>query len=243
MQDANLAALRAEYAGKPAEERRMAAEWEYDSSIADRMFNEALARAGQTGLGEQHWPDGVLALAIDPLYAPAILTVGSLEYQLGRPDAALELFLTLATLPASEPDLPVIIDKAGDFLFDQKDYDRARELYAAAEKAFSDVAAYPVGLSYCLGKLGLHIEAVAKARRAEQLEPENYLRLNDLGWTLYQAGHLAEALSTLRRAVSLAPPDYDLASNNLAEVQRALQRKKRTGRRRTRSASARSRNG
>ena len=84
--DENLVALRAEYASKSAKERRMAADWEYHSGIAGKMFNEALARVGQADVGEPYWPVGVLSLAIDPLFAPAILTVGSVEYQLGRRD-------------------------------------------------------------------------------------------------------------------------------------------------------------
>ena len=144
-QDKNLAALRAKYARKSAHDRRRAADYEYHSGIAGKMFNDGLARTGQTGLGEQHWPEGVLALAIDPLFAPAILTVGSMEYQLGRRDEAMSLFMTLTTLPADEPDLAVIIDKAGDFLLDEEDYEHARDLYAAAEIAFPDAAVYPAG--------------------------------------------------------------------------------------------------
>ena len=37
--DESLAALRAEYARKSAEDRRMAADWEYHSSIAGRMLS------------------------------------------------------------------------------------------------------------------------------------------------------------------------------------------------------------
>ena len=136
------------------------------------------------------------------------------------------LFMTLTTLSADEPDLPIIIDKAGDFLFDEEDYERARDLHAAAEKAFPDVAIYPVGLSYALGKLGLHEKALAKARRADELEPLNYLHLNDLGWSLYEAGCLEEAKETLKRSIDLAPDDYEFARNNLKEVQAALQSKR-----------------
>ena len=42
----SLFKLRADYAAKTAEERHMAAEWEYDESFARSIFNEALARAG-----------------------------------------------------------------------------------------------------------------------------------------------------------------------------------------------------
>jgi hypothetical protein len=227
--DEYVAGLRAEYARKSAEKRRMAADWEYHSAIAGSMFNDALARVGQAELGVAYWPDGVLALAIDPLFAPAILTVGSVEYQLGRQDEAMELFLTLTTLPADEPDLPTIIDKAGNFLLDAEDYSHARDLYAAAEKAFPDVAGYPAGLSYCLGSLELHEEAVVKARRADALSPGSHIHLNDLGWTLYQAGYLEEAEATLERSVSLAPPDYELARKNLEEVREVLHGKRARG--------------
>jgi tetratricopeptide (TPR) repeat protein len=135
-EDEFLVALRAEYANKSAEERRMAADSEYHSAIAGRTFNEALARVGQAEPGEPYWPVWVLSLAVDPLFAPAILTVGSVEYQLGCQDEAIELFLTLTTLSADEPDLMTIIDKAGNFLLDAEDYERARSLYTAAGKAF-----------------------------------------------------------------------------------------------------------
>jgi tetratricopeptide (TPR) repeat protein len=227
--DEYLAGLRTEYAHKSAEERRMAADWEYHSAIAGSMFNDALARHGRADVGSPSWPDGVLALAIDPLFAPAILTVGSIEYQLGRHDEAMELFLTLTTLPPDEPDLSIIIDKAGQFLLDEEDYERARELYAAAEKAFAHVAVYPAGLSYCLSRLELHEEAVVKARRAVELDPVSHALLNDFGWTLYHAGYLEEAEATLEKSVRLAPPDYELARKNLEEVRYVLAGKKTRG--------------
>jgi tetratricopeptide (TPR) repeat protein len=227
--DKCLAGLRKEYAHKSAEERRKAADWDYHSAIADSMFNDALARLGRAEVGAPSWPEGVVALAVDPLFAPAILTVGSIEYQLGRHDEAMELFFTLTTLAPDEPDLSIIIDKAGQFLLDEEDYENARELYAAAERAFPDVAVYPAGLSYCLGRLQLHEEAIAKARRAVELEPVNHIHLNDLGWTLYQAGCLEEAEATLEKSVRLAPPDYELARKNLEEVRDVLAGKRAGG--------------
>jgi tetratricopeptide (TPR) repeat protein len=227
--DPDLAATRAEYAKKSAKRRRQAAEWEYDSAFADRLFGGALASAGQDPhpFGEPRWPEGVLALAIDPLYAPALLTVGSYEYQLGREEEAMRMFLALAALPSTVPDLPIIIDKAGDFLLDEDDVERARELYTAAEKAFPAVAMYPVGLGYCLGKLGKLDEAIAKAQRADELEPDNSRHLNDLGWALFEAGRLEEAEATLTRAVALAPADYDLVRENLRFVRAQRAREKR----------------
>jgi len=200
----DLASLRAAYARKPAEDRRLAADWEYHSAIASRVFSEAVAVAGERDLSAPHWPEGVVALAIDPLFAPAILTVGSMEYQLGRRDEALQLLLRLTTPPPDEPELPAIIDKAGVFLTDKGDYEHARDLYAAAESAFPDVALYSEGLGYCLGKLGQYQAALVKAQRVNRLEPDNHEHLNDLGWALYQAGQLRQAEVVLEEAVALA---------------------------------------
>ena len=70
---------------------------------------------------------GFLALAIDPLFAPALLTVGSLEYQHGSFKEAMELLLKLTNLPENEEDLHEIIDKAGNFLLDHQDFKNALE--------------------------------------------------------------------------------------------------------------------
>jgi hypothetical protein len=45
-----------------------------------------------------------------------------------------------------------------------------------------------------------------------------HLHLNDLGYSLLEAGQYAEAESVLQRAVQLAPPEYDLAKGNLEHL-------------------------
>jgi len=166
------------------------------------------------------WHDAAAPLAIDPEYAPAMLTVGSLEYQYGRAEEAMAQFLRLATLPADTEDLAEIIDRAGDFLIDQGDYVNAARLYAAAARAYPEVGLYHVGLGYCAAEAGRMEESVAHHRRAVELEPNNYLHLNDLGYSLLVAGQYDEAESVLQRAVKLAPPDYDLAEGNLEHLRK-----------------------
>ncbi len=218
--DRELSGLRAEYASVSPSERRKAAEWEYHSQISVDIVNNALAQSAQSGLETSFWPPGIIPLAIDPLYAPAILTVGSIEYQIGRVDEAMQLFLSLTALPKDEEDLATIIDKAGDFLIDQDDYENALALYSAAEKAFTDEVVYILGSGYCLGKLGRYEDSVKKHRRADALEPDNYKHLNDLGYSLFEAGRFDEAKEILEKSISLAPPDYEFPRNNLAELQK-----------------------
>jgi len=134
-----LAALRRDYASRPARERRMAAEWEYHSQMASELFNNSMALSGKDRLGKSFWPSGVVALAIDPLYAPAILTVGSIEYQLGRIEEAMKLFKRLAELPKDAEDLrdllnanmPFIMSsnfKAGGIEYEDIDSDSQRSI-------------------------------------------------------------------------------------------------------------------
>ncbi|MBF0104182.1 MAG: hypothetical protein HQM16_02535 [Deltaproteobacteria bacterium] len=223
-EDQELSDLRRENSLKTKSQRRDAADWQYHSEVASHVFNNALAQAGRTGLRSSYWPEAFASLAIDPLYAPAILTVGSLEYQVGRPDEAMNLFLSLTKLPEDEDDLSVIIDKAGDFLIDCHDYANALTLYLAAEKSFPNEALYLVGSGYCMGKLGLYGDSVKKHRRANDLEPDNYFHLNDLGYSLLEAGQLDEAERVLKKSISLAPDNYEFPSNNLKELRKRQNR-------------------
>lgn len=218
--DRRLAELRREYSRGTPEERRQAAEWAYDESVANRLFNRGLVLAGQESAVQEPWPDGIAALAIDPAYAPAMLTVGSIEYQLGRRDEATTLFHGLLMLPTDTPELEVIIDKAGDYLLSEKDFERAADLYAAASAIFPASTAILAGLAYCLGKLKRLAESVIVQRRALALDPNNYHLLNDLGWALTESGQFDEAEALLEKAMELAPPGDDLARNNLEEARR-----------------------
>jgi len=226
----DLASLRKKYASKSAEKRRMAADWEYHSAMASDLFETAIARTGQTGLGRPYWPPGIVALVVDPQYAPALLTVGTLEYQCGRIKEAINLFRKLAELPKDEKDLPEIIDEAADFLIDQKDYKNALELYLAAERLDPEQSTYFVGSGYCLGKLSRFKESIEKHRQAVALEPTNYKYLNDLGFTLLEAGAIEEAEKVLKKSESLAPSDYKFPTNNLKEL---YERKRRVSKQKT----------
>ena len=217
-----LAESRSEYAGKSKKDRRAAANWAYDSAMAHDLFSCALRMAGGDSAVDPGYDAGVVALAIDPLFAPALLTVGSLEYQCQRPDAAMALFLALTTLPPTEPELVEIIDKAGDFLLDQNDTTAAARLYRAAAEAYPDVCAHWSNLSYCLGKADQIEEAVAAARKALALNQSDPYLLNDLGWSLVLAGCHDEARTVLERAVALAPADYKRPQNNLQELDKRV---------------------
>jgi tetratricopeptide (TPR) repeat protein len=214
-----LKKLRARYASASATARQHAAEFVYSSDVASQMFQAfAPDMAGGDGLCGP-----VEALAIDPDFAPALLSVGSIEYQLGRHEEAMGHFLRLTTLPLDTADLSEIIDKAGDFLIDAEDLARAERLYHAAVSAFPAAATLHSGLGYCASKLGRKAEALAHARTTVALEPENAMLLCDLGWSLIENNLLAEAESCLRKAIALAPGET-LAEGNLEHLGTLLSR-------------------
>jgi len=214
-EDPELKEAREHYATQPAGERRRAAEWALDSTQASMLMAQA---TGNLDMVHPAWHDAAAPLAIDPEYPAAILAVGSLEYQYGRPEEAMALFLKLTTSPADAEDLPEVIDKAGDFLIDQDDCINAEKLYAAAAAAHPDIAIFHIGLGYCVSENGRKEEALVHHRRAVELEPDNHLHLNDLGYALLEFGRYDEAERVLRRAVRLAPPDYELAKGNLEHL-------------------------
>jgi Flp pilus assembly protein TadD len=224
---ASLAGMRRHYASRGREQRRAAAQWAYDASFADSMFNSALARTGQESPFHENWPPGVEALAIDPDFAPARLSVGSMEFQLGRREEAMTLFHSLLNLPGETPDLEEIIDKAGQFLLDEGAFEEARELYEAACAVFAASTSLLDGWAYSLAKLGRCQEAVSGQRRALALDPDNPALLNDLGWALTENGDFEEAEKALRKATALAPDD-DRARNNLNHLLKIMKRSKGT---------------
>ncbi len=159
------------------------------------------------------------ALELIPTYSPAILAMGSIDYQLDDAEQGRRRLFSLLDLaddeiPPEAPDLADILDHAGDFLISRSDYRDGFELYQRATARFPDVAALHQGLCLCAGRQGHQDIALAAAEAALALEPDNQELVNDLGWTLYERGEPDRALPFLQRAVELDPQDT-LAAENL----------------------------
>ena len=213
-EEQELIDLRNEYSSKTESERLKLAEYVYYdvSAIMPNIFE--LLEPGYVNQVDE-WPAGICSLAIAPNYAPAILTVGSQECQLGRIDEGMKLFLSLLELDEKTEDLHIIIDKCGDCLLDLKEYDAAYKLYKLAEKKYKNNILYLQGLSYTLSKLGKYKEALEICRKIVKLEPEHYEYLSDLGYSLIETGNFTEAEKVLKKAIKMAPEDYVLAKGNL----------------------------
>ena len=222
--DQELSALRAEYARKPATERRTAAEWVYDEGLANSLFGAALARLEDQPAPAPRWPPGFAALAIDPEFAPALLSVGSHEYSCGHQAEGMRLLLQLAQLSPDTADCIEIIDQAGQWLMDAGDAAGTCHLYEAALKARPDEQEFITGLGWALCRAGKQSEALPWLEKAVANDPDNSVVLNDYGWGLTELGRFDEAETALAKAVQFAPADYDLPVNNLERLRQLRQK-------------------
>jgi tetratricopeptide (TPR) repeat protein len=193
---------------RQAKPSKKVSDFDAEAAYADSMFRAALGDGVGAVSALQR------ALELNPAYAPAILSMGSVEYQRRRRAAGRRLFESLLSLPKTTQDLCEIIDEAGSFLISIGAYRDGLALYRAAAARFPTVAALHQGLGCCAGHEGFHDEAVAASERALQLDSGNQKLVNDLGWGLLQAGRVEEAERMLERAVSMNPSD-ELAQENL----------------------------
>ena len=182
--------------------------FEAEAAYADSIF--------RTGMGDVEGAVAALTRALEfaPGYAPAIFSLGAVEYQRGNRAAGWRLFHSLLSCPADTPDLCDIIDHAGDFLIGRRAYKDGLKLFRVAARQFPHVAVFHQGVGCCAGHEGLHQEAIAASRRGLEIEPANPRFVSDLGWSLLQAGQLSEAQEALSRAVAMDPGD-ELAKENL----------------------------
>jgi tetratricopeptide (TPR) repeat protein len=171
-----------------------------EAAYADSIF--------RTALGDSQGCIDALRRSLEfmPTYA--------VEYQLGHQEKGWNLFMKLFEPPDDTEDLCVIIDQAGDFLMQLGRYEDGLALYRRAATRFAGAAVLHQGLGCCAGHQGLHSEAISALRVALTLEPDNQKFVNDLGWSLYQAGSIEEARTVLERAVSMDKNDK-LAAENL----------------------------
>ena len=112
-----------------------------EAQYAESIFRNALGDIEAAIAAAQR------VLDIKPDYAPAILTMGSIEYQRGREAKGRRLFHSLLSLPDEFGDLWQVIDKAGNFLIQRKKYREALEIYKGA------VSSFPIAQSFTKGSV------------------------------------------------------------------------------------------
>ena len=197
-------------------------EWQLfhaEAAFADSIFTMPLGNAERSVAAVKR------ALALRPNYPPAVLTMGSIEYQRHRQTEGRRLFLSLLSLPDDDCDIRQIIDTAGSFLIRSKKYADGLELFRGAVERFTDRANLYQGLGCCAAHEGFFDDAVAAYEKALALDPNSQELTNDLGWSLYESGRLERARDFLLRAVSMDSSD-ELARENLRICEQAHSKKR-----------------
>lgn len=181
-------------------------------AVAEAAYGQAMMRhaagdkAGALAALEQ-------TVRLYPNYAPAILTMGSVEYQREQQAEGKRLLFSLLSLPRKTEDLFRIIDEAGSFLIDRNELDDGFELYRKAVRKFPNVAQFHQRLSYCAAQEGMLDEALAESRRAIELEPDNAGYESDMGWTLVLAERYQEAEAAFLRSLAIDPSNEHAQAN------------------------------
>ena len=102
-------------------------------------------------------------------------------------------------------DLHFNLGTAYDKLNRFEDVVRAMETALALDPHHADALNY---LGYSYADRGIKIDqALSLTRRAVAIKPENGYYVDSLGWAFYKSGLLAEALSEIKRAVTLVGDD------------------------------------
>lgn len=186
---------------------RATVQFAVEAAYAESIFRDAL---GDTSASIAAL---VRALTIDPEYAPAILSMGSVEYQRRRRASGKRLFFSLLSLPEKTEDLCKIIDEAGSFLIAIDEYADGLALFRSAARRFPDVAVFQQGLGCCASHEGFIDEALAASLRAVDLDSKNAAYVGDLGWTLLLAERHKEAEAMFQRALVMDPSNERARAN------------------------------
>lgn len=133
--------------------------------------------------------------------AGVALQLFALLHKAGRNDEA-DRFV--AEWIASKPKDAALAAAAGEESLARQDYATAIRWYRAALKARPDNPVLLNNLAWALGQ-AKDPQAMATAEKAKTLAPNNPAIIDTLGWLQLQAGDSNSAVTTLTRAVGLAP--------------------------------------
>jgi TolB-like protein/DNA-binding winged helix-turn-helix (wHTH) protein/Tfp pilus assembly protein PilF len=199
----------------PREEARLAARpsvdpLAYEAYLRGRILWDTMSKKGlegSIGLFER-------SIALDPGYAPAYAGLADAYWILGS--AGFEVAPQLETVPKARAaarkamELDPDLDRAEATLgFLEIDYDwnfaaGERRVRAVLERNPS-LASVHTSFSYYLAAMGRFEEAIAAAKRGQELDPLSVVPVQTLGFRYYYARRYAEAAMTFGRALDRDP--------------------------------------
>lgn len=113
-----------------------------------------------------------------------------------------------------------LLEEATDEDVDEKvarrKLEEALAAFQSAAKKLPDAATY-LKISECFSELENEDETLKAAKKAAQLEPDNYLTWENLAFVFEDDENYQEALNAYRKAIA-AKPDYDWGWNSIGEI-------------------------
>lgn len=158
-----------------------------------------LAGAGRTGEAVAAYRR---ALSLRPAYFEAWANLGSLLESAQRHAEAEEAYTRALAL---RPDEPLVLNGLGMCLLARGALPQAAEIFSRSVAANPGLATVHNNLCNTLGKLRQFDAAIAHGREAVRLRPDYLAAWVNLGEQCYLAGHDAQAVEALDRALALDP--------------------------------------
>ena len=191
------------------------------------MDPSAIAQAVQRGL-EHHWagrlPEAEAlyrqVLQVDPSNADVFYLLGTIAYQLGNHETAIEL---MGEALARKPRFPEALSMRGNALQALNRHEEALTRFDEALAINPQFADALCNRGSALQALKRYAEALASFDRALAIRPDLAVALSNRGNVLHAFKRYDEALASYDKALSLIP-DYADALNNRASVLRDLKR-------------------
>lgn len=182
----------------------------YEDNLArDANYYDSRLHYGFLLYRQKHWGEAAeqlkAALRLNPTQADGHLLLGLTYLQAEQPDLAAKVFEEGVTHHPSNADLFFNLGTAYDKLNRFDDVVRAMERSLQIDPKHADALNY---LGYTYADRGVKVdEAVALTQRAVALKPENGYYIDSLAWAFFKKGRLADALTEMKRAVSLVGDD------------------------------------
>ncbi|MDH5252729.1 MAG: tetratricopeptide repeat protein [Nitrospira sp.] len=175
----------------------------------DPTFTESHIHLGVLQYRLKKFPEAIThlseAVRLTPKQPEPHIVLGLAHLQSEQYEKASHVFEQGIHHNPKHADLHFNLGTAYDKLNRFDDVVKAMESALALDPHHADALNY---LGYSYAERGIKIDqALSLTRRAVALKPENGYYIDSLGWAFYKSGLLAEALTEIKRAVSLVGDD------------------------------------
>lgn len=194
-----------------------------ESAIADSVFMQAF---GQTPICSVATVEQKLldVLDLDPENVEGLNLLAQVYAQTERPEKALQCFKKFFSMAISEEDIVKAASGLTQAYEGIEEYEKAIKIYEMVLSKIKNAELYN-GLGYCWSKLSAFDKGIKYSKLAVDLEPDNAVFVNDLGFTYLENGELEKAKQLFLRSLEI-DPEYDLAKRNLELCRRKISENK-----------------